>query len=136
MSDAAVDGDDGAAHVRTQVGGEEDDHRRHLIDRGRAAVRHLGEALLPTTLVTVKLCRALAAEHLDTVGQDRTRIYPDHAHAEVEAVAADGAGERHQAGVAHRARDVPDIEAFAAKSDDIDDHALAALFHLFQIMPG
>src|SRR5580658_704821 len=134
MGNAAVDSHDGAARVGAEIGGEEDDHRRYLVDRRWAAMRHLGEALLPSILVTVKLCRTLAAEHLDTVGQDRTRIYPDDAHAEVEAVAADGAGERHEAGVAHRARDVADVEAFATKSNDVDDHAAAALFHLLEVM--
>src|ERR1700685_4005580 len=76
-----------------------------------------------------------APQTFDAIGQDRTRIDADDTHAGRRAPAADGAGERHQAGIAHGAGDIGGVEPLAAEPDDVDDDATLALAHHAQIKP-
>src|SRR6202035_2402336 len=99
------------------------------------AVRHFGKALPPAVLIAVLRCGALAAQDFDAIGQHRTRIDADDTHAGCGAPAADGAGERHQAGIAHGAGDIGGVEPFAAEPDNVDDDAALTLAHHAQIKP-
>ena len=66
------------------------------------------------------------------VGARGRRVDRHHPHAVIDALRADGAGEGHQAGVAHGAGDVVVIEALAGQADDVHHRALLARVHLLQ----
>src|SRR6202051_2207087 len=61
-----------------------------------------------------------------------SRAGTDAARADVvgEALAAQRAGERHQRGIAGAAADIIGVELLAGNADIVDDHAMAARFHL------
>src|SRR6185437_1584035 len=135
MGETAVDGNDGAAHIGAKIRGEEDHHGGDLVAGRRPPVRHARKTFLPAALVAVKPRRALASQHFDAVSQHRAGIDADDAHTVIETGAADSAGECHQAGIAHGAGNIGRVEPLTAEPDDVDDDAVPACFHGFQIVP-
>src|SRR5205807_171831 len=97
------------------------------------AERRVLEEFEPALGVAELALRALAAQHLDALGLDRSRIDAEDAHAPIRALGPDRARERHQRGVADAARDIGGGQALAGGADDVDDDAAAALAHAREI---
>src|ERR1700721_4627759 len=97
--------------------------------RGTAERKALLEFLVAVFVAELVLSPGFLQRDV-TVGTDRTRVDPDHADVVGEALAAERAGKRHQRGVAGAAADIIGVELFAGDADVIDDHAMAAPFHL------
>ena len=94
----------------------------------------LGE-LGPALGIAPLLLGLAAQQGQHAVGARRRRIDRHDAHAVIDALRADGAGEGHQAGIAHGAGDVVVVVALAGQPDDVHHGALLACVHLLEHRP-
>src|SRR6202790_2038683 len=128
--DAAVDGKNHARGVTGAVRRKERHRVADFAGMGGAAERQDLLKFLVAVFVAELVLGAGLQQRDVAVGADRPLIDADHADVVGKALAAERAGERHQCGIAGTAADVIGVEFFAGSTDVVDDHAMAAGFHL------